>query len=85
MPYSIKAQRVESGMQITFASIPYAQKYKVYRKATTDEKWISLGYTNNTSFIDTTGVSGVKYIYTVRAINGNSYSNYYKQPVTVVY
>jgi hypothetical protein len=85
MPHSIKAQRLDSGMQISFAAIPYAQKYRVYRKATTDTKWTSLGYTNTTSFIDNTGVTGVKYIYTVRAINGKSYSYYYKQPVTVVY
>ena len=85
MPHSIKAQPVNSGMQISFAAIPYAQKYRVYRKATTDTKWTSLGYTNTTSFIDNTGVTGVKYIYTVRAINGKSYSYYYKQPVTVVY
>ena len=85
MPYSIKAQRLDSGMQISFAAIPYAQKYKVYRKATTDDKWTPLGFTNTTSFIDNTGATGVKYIYTVRAVNGKSYSYYYNKAVTVVY
>ncbi len=85
MPKSIKATSTDSGMKINFAAVPYAKKYRVYRKAVDDAKWTSLGYTDTTSFIDSTGVSGVKYIYTVRAINGKSYSYYYKKPVTVVY
>ena len=85
MPHSFSAQRINSGMQINFAAVSYAKKYRVYRKAVDDSKWTSLGYTDTTSFIDTTGVQGVKYIYTVRAINGKSYSYYYKNPLTVVY
>lgn len=85
MPHSFSAQRINSGMQINFAAVSYAQKYRFYRKATTDTTWTFLGYTETTSFIDTTGVSGVKYIYTVRAVNGKSYSYYYKNPLTVVY
>lgn len=83
MPSSFKAQRTDEGVLISFSKVKYAQKYKVYRKGVNESSWTALGFTNTTSFLDTTAVAGESYIYTARAINGKSYSYYHKKPVTV--
>ncbi len=83
MPYSFSAQRTNDGVLINFSAVTYAQQYRVYRRGVNETKWTSLGFTDTNSYLDTTAIQGEAYVYTARAINGKSYSYYYKEPVTI--
>ena len=81
-PTSFKAEYTEKGVNITFKAVEGAEKYRVYRKTANAKKWQSLGYTTTNSFVDNENKENVSYVYTARAIKGNTYSNYHKDPIT---
>ena len=80
-PSLFKATEVENGVNITFKAVDGAQKYRVYRKAVGDKSWRALGEVTTNSYIDKTVKENVTYIYTARAINKDTLSNYQKNPV----
>ena len=81
-PTCFKAENVSNGIKISFGVVAGAEKYRIYRKAVGETKWTSLGFASTNEFVDSTSKEGVSYIYTARAMNGNTYSNYYRAPLT---
>ncbi|MGM9593229.1 MAG: GH25 family lysozyme [Candidatus Onthomonas sp.] len=68
-----------SGVKITWTAVAGAVKYRVYRRTT--GSWQSLGYTTNTSFVDTKSMTAnTTYYYTVRAYDGDSSVSGYQSP-----
>ncbi len=55
------------GVKISWGSIAYAEKYRVFVK--TSSGWKTLGNTSSTAYTHTAAVSGTKYTYTVRCIS----------------
>ncbi len=80
-PSLFNAIEVEKGVNITFKAVGGAQKYRIYRKAVGDKNWRALGEVTTNSYVDETVKENVTYIYTARAINGTTLSNYQKNPV----
>ncbi len=65
-----------TGVKVTWKTIDGAESYKVYRKtySTKTKKygsWKTCGTVTTTSYVDTKAKSGTKYIYTVKALNGD--------------
>ncbi|MBE6752636.1 MAG: hypothetical protein E7556_08950, partial [Ruminococcaceae bacterium] len=65
-----------TGVKVTWGAIDGATSYKVYRKtySTKTKKygsWKTCGTVTTTSYVDTNAKSGTKYIYTVKAFNGD--------------
>ncbi len=85
-PQDLKSEKSEKGTSISFSKITGAVKYRIYRRASNENSWTTLGYTTSGSFLDTTGVEGVTYSYTTRAYAADSTkSAYSNKPVSVVY
>ncbi len=68
-----------TGVKVTWKAIDGATSYKVYRKtySTKTKKygsWKTCGTVKSTSYVDTNAKSGTKYIYTVKAFNGDTKS-----------
>ncbi|MBQ6935344.1 MAG: hypothetical protein IJN49_02235 [Clostridia bacterium] len=80
-PSLFKATETEKGVNITFKAVEGAQKYRVYRKAVGDKNWRTLGEVTTNSYTDNTVKADVTYIYTARALNENTLSNYQQNPV----
>lgn len=80
-PSLFKANEVENGVNITFKAVDGAQKYRIYRKAVGDKNWRTLGEVTTNSYVDETIKENVTYIYTARAVNETTLSNYQKNPV----
>ena len=75
---------------VKWNAIPGAENYAVFRRiGTTSNNWTVLGFTKQTSFIDSTVVSGTTYTYAVRCANatGTAYTSPYysagKKVITV--
>ncbi len=65
------------GVKVTWGAITGAESYIVYRKAYVNKQWTEwqqIGTSESNSYIDSTAVSGVKYKYTIHAVNGGSLS-----------
>ena len=65
-----------TGVKVTWGAIDGAESYKVYRKtySTKTKKygsWKTCGTVTTTSYVDTKAKSGTKYVYTVKALNGD--------------
>ena len=73
-----KLTNVSKGIQITWSKPAGAKKFRVMRK-TTGGSWQIIGVVEGTTFTDTTAKSGVKYWYTVRAVDmaNKIYTNSY--------
>ncbi len=80
-PSLFKANETEKGVNITFKAVDGAQKYRIYRKAVGDKNWRAMGEVTTNSYVDTSIKENVTYIYTARAMNGKTLSNYQKNPV----
>lgn len=63
------------GTKITWKAISGATKYRVYRK-TGNGSYSKLADVTGTSYVDTTGIVGTEYGYTVRAVIGDAWSGY---------
>lgn len=83
-PELVSAANSTKGVKVTWKKVTGAEKYIVYRK-TTSSSWKALKTVTGTSYVDTTAVSGNKYIYTVRAVLGSIKSGYNKSGVSVYY
>ncbi len=88
-PKDLKVSNADSGVVFTWESIKGATSYRVYRKAKGEEAFANVGEgkvyeTKNAEgktvkrykFVDTKAEPGVDYIYTVKAVDGKSYSGY---------
>ncbi len=75
---SVSAAQATRGVKVTWSKVTGATGYAVYRKVSGGSwikiKTISSGST--VSYTDTTGTSGTRYYYTVRATKGSSLSAY---------
>ncbi|MBO5857504.1 MAG: hypothetical protein J6Q87_04580, partial [Clostridia bacterium] len=78
---TVKFQNVSNGIKVTWSKTAGAKNYTVYRAEYVDGKWSSwknVGTCGNDVFgcIDKGVKAGVKYRYTVRAVNGSYKSSY---------
>ena len=85
-PKNLLATSTDEGMQITFNYVKGANSYRVFRQ-TEKGKWqrIATVYSGSKgvkSYIDSDVTMGEEYTYTVRAVNGSSYSTYTSKYVT---
>ncbi len=64
------------GILIKWKAVANADKYIVYRK-TEDSSWQRIGVTKDSKFTDKKAENGVKYVYTLRAVDGKTVSQYY--------
>ncbi len=80
------AENHYKGVKVSWGELKGARKYIVYRK-TAKTSWQRLCVLEGDarSYIDQTAKSGTKYIYTVKAQNGQEYSKYSKSGKTVSY
>ena len=65
------------GVKVNWNAITGAESYIVYRKEYVNKKWTEwqqIGTAETNSYIDSTATSGVKYKYTIHAVNGGSLS-----------
>ncbi len=65
------------GIVVKWSSVKGADKYYVYRK-TEDSSWKKVKTTKSKKFTDKTAKNGVKYTYTVKAVDGKKVSQYYE-------
>lgn len=83
-PVLKSAENATKGVQVKWNEVNGAESYVVYRK-TAGTSWKKLGTVKSTSFVDTKVVSGIKYLYTVRASLDSVLSSYDKAGVSVYY
>ena len=74
------------GVTLTWAAVPSASGYRVYRKTATTG-WKSLGDTTGTTYMDGTAAGGQTYFYTVRAkdSSGAIASDYDKAGLSILF
>lgn len=81
------AKSAVSGILVSWTATENAAGYNVYRK-TAESKWRFISFAEGertNKFVDTSAKSGVEYIYTVRAVNGEMKSACDKTGVSVHY
>ena len=61
-------ENVSDGVKVSWNSVPGAAQYRVYVK--TNGHWACVGVTTGTEFVYKNAVSGTKYYFTVRCVNG---------------
>ncbi|MBO5857750.1 MAG: hypothetical protein J6Q87_05830, partial [Clostridia bacterium] len=86
VPELVAATRDTSGIIFEFNQNENADSYRIYRK-TLYTNWTLLETvtgTENTTYIDSNVIEGTEYIYTVRAVNGESVSYYNTTGVSCV-
>ncbi|MCC8098471.1 MAG: glycoside hydrolase family 25 protein, partial [Clostridiales bacterium] len=67
-PVISKLSNTTDGVTVTWGAVTGAVRYRIFRK-TSGTSWVSIGNTTDTSFTDTTAVSGTAYTYTIRCVN----------------
>lgn len=72
VPKNFTLKNSYNAIRFYWNEISGAKEYIVYRKDTKNNKWVRLGVTENTLFIDDTIKNGTIYYYTVRAVGHNS-------------
>lgn len=95
-PKDLKAANADSGVVFTWEGIKGAKSYRVYRQAAGEEGYTFIGngsaYKTKDSkgkeitryrYVDKTAESGIDYKYTVKAVDGKSYSSYKKDGVAI--
>ena len=73
---SMTVKKVTGGVQISWARVPYATGYNVYRK-TSSGAWVriaTLSGNTKVTYKDSTAKAGTSYSYAVRAVNGAAMS-----------
>ncbi len=60
-----------NGVKITWAKMPGAELFRIYRKATGETSWTKIGESTINSFTDTNVTSNSKYTYTVRCLSAD--------------
>ena len=72
-PENLTITNGASGAVIKWDACAGATKYAVYRRAA-GENWSVIKTVTGTTYTDTTAASGVKYVYSVKAVRSNIYS-----------
>ena len=62
-------ESVYEGLKVKWGAVAGAERYRVFKKV--NNKWATVGYTNETSIVDPGVVSGAAYTYTVRCVDQN--------------
>ena len=77
---TVKIANAYGGVKVTWSKVSGAKNYAIYRAEYTNGTWSDWTQINVvgevTSYVDTTVKNGVKYVYTVLAVNGESVSPY---------
>ena len=73
---------VNSGVNIKWNTVKYAEGYRVYRKAAGETSWTKLADVTGLSYTDKSVKNGKQYTYTVRAFNGKTFGSYDKVGIT---
>lgn len=76
VPEISAAKNGADGIVIKWSDVKEADKYKVYRKDG-KKSFECVGSTASESFTDKTAKNGVKYTYTIKAVDGKKTSQYY--------
>ena len=63
-----------SGTKLSWSSIAGAKSYNIYRRESTTSNWAKIGSSSKTTYTDNSGKNGVRYYYTVEAVNSSSRS-----------
>ncbi len=80
-------KNVVDGVQVSWKSLPTAEKYYVYRKTATAKSWTRIATlpASRTSYVDAKANSGNRYTYTVKCFDGKYNSLYNKKGVSIVF
>ena len=84
-PVMKQATPTTDGMKVTWNAVEGAKNYKVYVK--TSSAWKAIGYTTETSFLDTNVVSANTYTYTVRCVSedGKLFTSHHTSGIKATY
>lgn len=69
LPIILTAKGNFDGVQVTWNTVKGAEQYRVFKKVA--GRWTALGDTAETTFTDTTAVTGNTYTYTVRCVSAD--------------
>jgi fibronectin type 3 domain-containing protein len=69
-PNAPTLKNTTSGVQITWAKVTGAAKYRIFRKTGTGG-WAKLADTTAVTYVDKTAKNGTKYSYTIRCITSD--------------
>ncbi|MGN1315774.1 MAG: hypothetical protein ACI4VW_01800 [Acutalibacteraceae bacterium] len=83
-PKITEAEALYSGNYIKWDKVKYADFYRIYRKQE-DTDWRQIANVTTLEYTDKTAERGEKYIYTVKAYDGECYSKYNKNGVDLIY
>lgn len=72
----VDVKNISTGVNLKWAKVAGATKYRVYRKTSVSSEWTRLDTVTGTSFTDKTAKSGKKYYYCVKAGKGDTMSGY---------
>lgn len=75
-PENITVANGTNAIAVKWNAVQNATSYRVYRKVLGDDTWTYLKTVKTNSYADKDVDSGIDYIYTVRALSGNVYSNF---------
>ena len=84
-PKLTKVISKEKGVSVAYGKVTGATSYVVYRK-TGNGNWNKIATVkgnNKITYLDKTAKKGVKYTYTVRAVNGKYMSSYNSKGITI--
>lgn len=76
-PTGLTAANTVGGIYVKWAKAENVDTFRVYRKAVGDANWTYLGSTKNNYYPDLKVEADTDYVYTVRAVSGGYYSNFY--------
>ncbi len=82
-PANITASNTLGGIFVKWTEDKNIDTYRVYRKVVGEENWTYIGSTKNYFYADVKVDAGTDYVYTVRAVSGGYYSNFYADKGTV--
>jgi len=83
-PKIYEAEALYSGNYLKWKKVSYADSYSVLRKQA-GTPWEEIANVTKREYTDKTAVKGEKYIYTVRAYDGEAASKYNKNGVDLIY
>lgn len=73
---TITAENTSGGVKISWEAVDKAEKYYVYRWASSKNAWKKVKTTTSTEYVDTAATSGSQYQYAVRAVRESVTSGY---------
>lgn len=79
-------EATDEGIKVTWNRVKGAEDYRLFRK-TDGTSWTRIIATDETSFVDKTVKTGVKYTYTLRMVkkDGETYMSYYNSGKSITY